>query len=186
MPAVKLERATEADAAAIAALRLAAARELGVRFGAGPWSRASDTVDGVRCEVRGGTVWIARGAAGPVATLRLLDASPWLGEIDFFTPAERAVYLTTMAVAPAQQRRGVGRGCLAAVERLARAWGADAVRLDSFDGPAGAAGFYERCGFRPVKRGEYLGARLVWLERQLEKERGALRGAPREGRRVGA
>lgn len=167
MNKVRLVRATEADAAAVAALRVAAARELGARFGDGPWARASDTIAGVALEARGGTLWIARGEGAVIATLRLLDANPWVCDIGFFTPAERPWYLTSMAVAPAQQRNGVGRACLAEVERIARGWGSDAVRLDSFDAPAGAVGFYEKCGYRPVMRGEYLAVRLVWLEKAV-------------------
>lgn len=148
-------------------MRLAAARGLHARFGNGPWGRASDTVAGVALETLGGSVWVALREGGVIATLRLVHSNPWLCDIGFFSPAERPLYLTSMAVAPAQQRRGVGRACLAEVDRLAREWGCDAVRLDGFDAPAGAVGFYEKCGYRTVNRGEYLGVKLVWLEKAL-------------------
>jgi hypothetical protein len=43
-------------------------------------------------------------------------------------------------------------------------WPADAVRLDAYQGPAGAGGFYERCGFREVGRAAYRGTPLIYFE----------------------
>ena len=162
---VTLEVATAEDAAAIAAVRHAAARELTARFGHGFWSGASDTVEGVRCEIASGEIFLARQGGGVAGTLRLSHRNPWLIAPDFFTAATRPAYLTSMAVAPKWQRQGMGRACLDACVGLLP--GCDALRLDSFDAPAGAMGFYEKCGFVPVRRGAYLGARLVWLERML-------------------
>ena len=182
---VTLERSTAADAAAVTAVRLAAARALGAQFGAGPWSMASDTVAGVTVEVETGAVGQARADGTLLATMRLALENPWLGDTSFFTPARTAVYVTSMAVAPAHQRVGVGRACLVEVERLAQAWQATAIRLDSHDAPAGATEFYRKCGFRVVGRGSYFGTPLVWLERQLDapaetRKRAQLRAAPEE------
>jgi hypothetical protein len=38
-------------------------------------------------------------------------------------------------------------------EMLAAQWRADAVRLDAYQGPAGAGGFYQKCGYRLVHAG---------------------------------
>lgn len=170
METVRLELAGEEDAAAIAALRLAVARDLTAKFGPGVWSLATDTVEGVRIEVRGQTVYLARHDGVVWATLRLADRNPWVGDTSFFTTAARPVYLTSMAVSPTHQRCGIGRACLAAVEKLSRERGAGAIRLDCFDAPAGAAEFYRRCGFTAVHRGLYLGTPLVWLERVWARE----------------
>jgi GNAT superfamily N-acetyltransferase len=166
---VRLELATEEDAAAIAAVRIAAARDLVARYGPGPWGLASDTVDGVRMEVAGSTVFIARGEGTVLATLRLSLNNPWLGDTNFFTPCERAVHLTAMAVSPAHQRQGIGRACLRDVDRIARRWTTGAIRLDSHDAPAGAREFYVRCGYREVARGNYLGTPLIWFERLVSE-----------------
>ncbi len=162
---LRLERATANDAAAIAALRLAAARDLTTRFGEGTWSFAAETVEGVRLDVLSGNVYIARVGGSLRATLRLSRKNPWIGDTDFFTPCERPLYLTSMAVAPGWQRQGIGRACLVDALRLAAELGAEAIRLDSYDANAGAGNFYLRCGFRCVRREEYNGTPLIWFER---------------------
>lgn len=164
---IHLEKATPEDAAAIAALRLAVARDLTERCGEGTWSFASDTVAGVRLELGSAHVFIARVAGSVRATLRLAEKRPWLGPTDFFTPGGRSLYLTSLAVAPAWQGRGLGRACLREAVRIALAWPADAIRLDSYDAPAGAEGFYLRCGFQCVQRADYNGTPLLWFEQLL-------------------
>jgi GNAT superfamily N-acetyltransferase len=167
---VTLERATEEDAAAIAALRVAVSRQLTAQFGQGTWSFAMDTVGGVQVEVQSAQIFVAREAGHLLATLRLSWRNPWLGDISFFTPAARPLYLTSMAVAPAHQRRGIGRQCLDDARRLASELGADALRLDSYDAPAGAGDFYRKCGFREGRRDSYHGTPLIWFETTLTRE----------------
>jgi hypothetical protein len=58
---------------------------------------------------------------------------------------------------------------MASVPALARAWPADAIRLDAYDGPAGAGPFYVKCGYRPTGRVTYRGTALVYFEQLLEK-----------------
>lgn len=163
-----LELATENDAAAIVKVRAAAARELTARFGKGPWSITSDTEAGVRLEVLARQTFIARSGDSVIATLRLSLHNPWLGDTGFFTPREKPIFLTAMAVAPHDQRRGVGRSCLRSVDEIARFRHADSIRLDAHDAPAGAGDFYRKCGYREVHRGDYLGTPLIWFERLLE------------------
>jgi hypothetical protein len=45
-----------------------------------------------------------------------------------------------------------------------RTWPAEALRLDAYDGPAGAGGFYDRCGFRETVKVTYRGTPLVYFE----------------------
>jgi predicted N-acetyltransferase YhbS len=159
--------ATKADAAAIAALRMAAARALTERFGAGTWSFAAESEAGVEAEIQSSTVLFAREEGMVVGTLRLATRNPWMGNIDFFTPCARPIYLTSMAVAPKRQRQGIGRQLLDAAIRAALEMRGQAVRLDSYAGPAGAAEFYLKCGYREVRRGDYNGTALIWFERSL-------------------
>ena len=159
--------ATNADAAAIAALRMAAARRLTERFGAGTWSFAAETEASVQAELRTSTVLFARAEALVVATLRLATRNPWIGNIDFFTPCDRPIFLTSMAVSPKRQGQGIGRQLLFEARRVAREMRGEALRLDSYADPAGAAGFYLKCGFREVRRGDYNGTALIWFETPL-------------------
>ena len=159
--------ATNADAAAIAALRMAAARELTDRFGAGTWSFAAESEAGVQGEIRTSTVLFARDGGLVVGTLRLATRNPWIGNIDFFTPCERPIFLTSMAVTPKRQRQGIGRQLLIEARRVALEMRGQALRLDSYAGPAGAAEFYLKCGFQEVRRGDYNGTALIWFESPL-------------------
>jgi GNAT superfamily N-acetyltransferase len=69
-----------------------------------------------------------------------------------------------MAVHPELQRNGVGRLLLKEAEAIARAWPADAIRLDAFDAEAGAGGFYAKCGWREVGRVTYRKDPLIYFE----------------------
>ena len=161
---LKLEAATPADAVAIAGLRNAVAAELTRRHGSGPWS-GSCTDKGVLFDLRNSHVYLARSRGHIIATLRLATKKPWAIDRKYFTPCERPLYLTSMAVAPDLQRQGLGRQCLEAVTDVARYWPADAIFLDAFDHPAAGAGdFYRKCGYREVGRVTYRGAPLVYFE----------------------
>jgi GNAT superfamily N-acetyltransferase len=102
-----------------------------------------------------------------LTVLRLATRKPWAIDASYFTPVERPLYLTGMAVAVAEQGRGLGREAIADACRVAAGWPADAVRLDAFDAEAGAGGFYARCGFAERGRVAYKGNPLVYYERLL-------------------
>ena len=159
--------ATNADAAAIAALRMATARSLTQSHGAGPWTFALESEASVQAEIRTSTVLFVRDEGQVVGTARLATRNPWLVPTDFFTPCTRPIFLTAMAVAPARQRQGIGRRLLESARRVATELHGEAIRLDSYQGPAGAGDFYMRCGFREVWRGDYNGTPLLWFEHLL-------------------
>ncbi|MGO8813849.1 MAG: GNAT family N-acetyltransferase [Terriglobia bacterium] len=75
--------------------------------------------------------------------------------------------MTGMAVDPDFQHQGVGRLLLKEAEAAARAWPADAIRLDAFNAKAGAGAFYAQCGFREVARVTYKRDPLVYFEMLL-------------------
>jgi GNAT superfamily N-acetyltransferase len=107
---------------------------------------------------------IARANRRIVGTLRLATKKPWAIDTAYFTAAERPLYLTGMAVHPRAQRKGVGRLLLEEAGAVARAWPADAIRLDAFDAEAGAGGFYATCGWREVARVTYKKDPLIYFE----------------------
>ena len=151
------------DSAAVAELRTAAARELTHRFGKGHWS-AETTERGALADLRHAEVWVAREGREIVATFRLATKKPWAIDPSYFTDVKRPIYLTNMAVRPDWQRRGVGRRCLEHAIDRATDWPADAIRLDAYEGDAGAGAFYERCGFRELGRATYRGTPLIYYE----------------------
>jgi len=155
------------DAEDIARVRTLAADELTREYGHGPWS-APATARGVLGTMSNHSrILVARAPEGIVATLRLATRKPWAIDASLFTPVRRPIYLTDMAVAPAFQRRGVGRRLLDEAATVSRAWPGDAIRLDAFDAPAGAGGFYHKCGYRETGRGVYRGTPHIYFERLL-------------------
>lgn len=160
---LNFDDATDADAVAITALYADAAASLTARFGAGHWSRATlvrriDVIPG-RARVR-----VGRLHGHVVSVLRLQTKKPWAIDVANFTPVARPIYLTNMAVAIAQQGRGWGRAALEDARQTAKAWPADAIRLDAYDAVAGAGAFYAKCGYTERGRVTYKGNPLVYFE----------------------
>ena len=166
MPAVttlRFSTATPADAAAIAAVRAAAALKLTRNFGHGHWSSLTHEA-AVRRDMKASTVLVARDRGRIVATLTLATKKPWAIDVTCFTPCKKALYLVNMAVHPRRQRRGIGRALLAEALAAAKQQRANAIRLDAYDAGAGAGEFYRRCGYRPAGGTTYRGVALVYFE----------------------
>jgi GNAT superfamily N-acetyltransferase len=157
--------ATEADVTELVALHDAVADALTARYGEGHWSRHVSAKQ-LLIDLGRGRVRVAREHGRIIATLRLfLRPSP--AHRQWFTHVRRPLFLTHMAVRPDLQGRGLGRRCLADVDRVTRAWPAEAIRLDAYDAAAGAGGFYERCGYRECGRRLYFRAPIIYYERVL-------------------
>lgn len=156
--------ATTADAGAIATLRNAAADHLTARYGFGWWS-GHGSAKAVLPDLRDSKVLLGTHRGRLLATLRLTTRKPWAIDRAYFTPVQRPLYLTSLAVDPAHQRRGLGRQAMDEARRLAEVWPADALMLDAFDHPgAGAGAFYAKCGYREVAHVTYRKARLIYYE----------------------
>jgi len=83
----------------------------------------------------------------------------------------KSARLYSLAVDPAQGRRGVGRALLQACERYARAHGCAALRLEVRYDNASAIALYEKTGYRHFAQcdGYYAdGAAALRFEKRLE------------------
>jgi GNAT superfamily N-acetyltransferase len=162
--------ATTADAGALAELHRFVSVRLTLEYGHGFWS-ASPSERAIVSDMRkpkfSRTMTVRLNGRGIVGVLRLATKKPWAIDISCFTPAPRPLYLTGMAVHPDLQRQGVGRLLMKEAEAAARAWPADAIRLDAFDAPAGAGPFYAKCGYREVAHVVYKNDPLVYYELKL-------------------
>jgi len=118
--------------------------------------------------IRDGNVFVARRRGTVIASLVLTPKKPWAIDASYFTPVRLPLYLLGMAVAPELQRTGIGRKCLISAEKIAVAWPAQAIRLDAFDLPTGAGGFYRHRGYREVGRVVYRQTPLVYYEHLLD------------------
>lgn len=155
--------ATLADVPTIAALQNASAGALTARFGEGHWSSLG-TERGAALAQRHARVRVGRSGRHILTVLRLAKKKPWAIDVSYFTPVKRPLYLTGMAVSVAHQGEGLGRLAIADALAVARAWPADAIRLDAYDAEAGAGSFYAKCGFRERGRVIYKGDPLVYYE----------------------
>jgi GNAT superfamily N-acetyltransferase len=160
------EPGTTEDAAALAALQTAVADHLTRQHGRGPWS-AQTSEKGVLRAMRKAKVFVARAGTEIVATLGLTTTKPWAMDTSYFAACRQPLYLLAMAVSPAKQRQGIGKRCFEEATAIARAWPADAIRLDAFDAEAGAGPFYARCGCTEVGRVSYRNTPLIYYELQL-------------------
>jgi GNAT superfamily N-acetyltransferase len=163
---VKFRDARPEDVGAISGLQNAAAGALTARFGPGHWSTLT-TEHGVALGLRHARVRVGRDGRRILTVLRLATKKPWAIDITHFTPVKRPLYLTGMAVSVEAQGRGLGRLAIEDAFGVARAWPADAIRLDAYDAEAGAGGFYARCGFSERGRGAFKGNPLVYYEHLL-------------------
>jgi len=154
------------DAAEIYDLRVAVAQKLTEEFGRGFWS-SFGTIRSAELAIRKVRVYVVRRGRRIVGSLQLQTRKPWAIDVAHFTPCKRPLYLTGMMVAPDMQRKGIGRRMLIEAAAIARAWPADAIRLDAFDAPAGAGDFYANCGYQERGRVVYRGDPLVYYEQIL-------------------
>ncbi len=158
--------ATSADVEAVVSLRAAVANDLTARHGRGHWSSVGSDKSVLR-DIRTSEVILAWDDRLPVGTARLATKRPWAINPAYFTPAGKALYLTDMAVAPRWQGQGIGRRCLEQARAVAAEQEAIAIRLDAYDGPAGAGGFYAKCGFKERGRVSYRATHLIYYEMLL-------------------
>lgn len=160
---VKLQVATTVDVADVVSLRIAVNQHLTSQYGKG-FRSGSVTEKGVLFAMRLAKVYVARHRSRLIATLTLSTRKPWAIDKKYFSASERPLYLTSMAVSPDEQLKGVGRLCIEEARRIAWNWPADDIRLDAWDCEAGAGEFYRRCGFREVGRATYRTAPLIYFE----------------------
>jgi GNAT superfamily N-acetyltransferase len=158
--------ATPSEVEAVVRLRAAVAHDLTERHGRGHWSSVGSDKSVLR-DIRTSQVILAWEDSVAVGTARLATKRPWAINPAYFTPASKALYLTDMAVMPRWQGQGIGRRCLEQAKAVAAGQEAIAIRLDAYDGPAGAGAFYAKCGFAERGRVSYRSTRLIYYEMLL-------------------
>jgi ribosomal protein S18 acetylase RimI-like enzyme len=163
---VTVSTARISDARAITALRTAVARDMTERFGKGHWSSCPTESSALR-ELRTSHVLVARRGKKIIGTVRMATQKPWAIDSSYFADVPKAIYIHGLAVASDSRGSGVARRLMVAIEKAARSWPADSLRLDAYDHEAGAAPFYLKCGFREVGRRTYRKVPLIYLEKLL-------------------
>jgi GNAT superfamily N-acetyltransferase len=159
--------ATVADIPELVTLRLAVDADQERRFGRERWWTTISEKSVAR-GLKSSRVLVAHQQRKIIGTIRMETKKPWAIDLRYFTPVCKAVYLHDVDVAPDRQRSGIGRALVERAKTVARQWPVEAIRVDTYDGPAGAESFYRKCGFAEVGRAVYRGVPLVYLECVLD------------------
>jgi GNAT superfamily N-acetyltransferase len=165
---VSIHLATTDDAEAIAEVITAAAQDLTDKHGPGHWSAVA-TKKGILYNMGKARVLVAKVDDKVVGTLRLSSSRPWIIDPAYFTPVYRPIYLVDMAVRPGYQLIGVGRALIEQAKAMVAALKGDSIRLDAYEGIAGAGGFYEKCGFTEMGHIQYKKVPHIYFEWLTEK-----------------
>lgn len=160
-PAVSV--AVGGDAAELAALRGAVARDMTQRYGEGAWSKPASDAD-IEQQLNASRVLVARKDGEIIGTVRLAKAIPWAIDVSAFTKVSSALYVLGLAVAPDLRGQGIGRCLMDEAKETVRAGTAEALWLDAYEHAAGAGPFYLKCGFRPVGRTMHREMPLMYYE----------------------
>ena len=181
---LRCERAAADAVAPLQAILAACGADLRDRLGLRYWDppypldqMQRDAVERAVYAVYAGEQLAATFTAGTTPPYSYYETADWL------EPAARALYISRLGVLPELQGRGIGVGCLAAIERLARDGSCAAVRFDAFAGHPAVLRFYERAGYE--RRGMATwqdGAQGVLFEKHLPGSTAVIVGEEREGR----
>jgi GNAT superfamily N-acetyltransferase len=164
---VTLRNAGLGDIKLVRSILAAAADDLTARFGQGHWSGAR-TMETLKAYAERGELYLIEANSTAAGTLRLTDRKIGFYHNAWFArPDDPAGYLLDMAVHPDHQRLGIGHRAMQMMERLAQQAGLQAVRLDAYQGPAGAGAFYRKCGYAMVHTGDMRGVGLEYFEKLL-------------------
>jgi GNAT superfamily N-acetyltransferase len=110
----------------------------------------------------------ARESGETVATFTASRDAPSYFDLSLWErSAEPSLYLARLTVLPRFRHRGIGRVCVAAVERMALERACRSVRLDAVEQHAELLGWYLGLGYREICRYEAHGNRMVGLEKSV-------------------
>ena len=155
------------DARHVREIRLRAAEHLTGRYGVGHWSGVS-TLRTLKKHALESSIFAVESAGTMVGTFTLSEKKIGFYRKSWFAnPEDAAIYLTDMAIDPAEQRKGTGRWCMVQIESIAQSRGILEVRFDAYDAPAGAGAFYRKCGYTRVHWGSIGSTALEYYEKSL-------------------
>jgi len=103
-----------------------------------------------------------------VATFTLSrDVPPFCDSSLWSKAGEPALYMTHLAVRPGDQRRGIGRRCVAHAEHICSVEGLRSLRFDALAEHEALLRFYARLGFLEVGRYEVFAREMVAFEKRI-------------------
>jgi len=169
---VRIRPASIADVEALHAILVECGFDMRDRLGLAHWVPAYPRQLFEEQAKEGEVYWIGvRENDNPVATFTASQEAPaYLNPSLWDSGGEPSFYLTRLAVLPRFQRRGIGRACIGAVERLALERDCRSVRLDAAEQHARLLNWYVKLDYREVGRYEALGNRMVGFEKLITSQ----------------
>lgn len=162
---LRIRRYQPADRAAVRQLHEVALRAVGAHAGRGPWDDDLDDIEGAY--LRDGGEFLVGLHAGRLVAMGALRPG-----------TDGRAELKRMRVLPELQGHGFGQAILDALERRARALGFSVLHLDTSTRQEAARGLYAKNGYREVRRAEWRGLELIFMEKRLDGEASAEPGRP--------
>ena len=147
MPPLTLHKATPDEIEPLQEIVRLCGEDIGARYGLTFWV-PPPPIEMMRRHAAEKAVYAVMDGDEAVATFTF-GLSGWPDEsVSFWADASRrAAYLSRLAVLPDRQGQGIGRWCLAEVERLAREQDCRAIRLDAIRAFALPIALYRRAGY---------------------------------------
>ena len=147
MPTLTLHKADHDEIEPLQEIVRLCGEDIGARFGLTFWT-PPPPIELMRRHAAENAVYAVMDGDQPVATFTFgLSGWPEQSEPFWANAGHRAAYLSRLAVRPDRQAEGIGRWCLAEVERLAREQGCRAIRLDAIRALAPPIALYRRLGY---------------------------------------
>ena len=165
MPTLTLHKAAPNEIEPLQEIVRLCGEDIGTRFGLTFWS-PPPPIEMMRRHAAEKAVYAVQNGGAAVATFTLgLSGWPEQSEAFWTDPDHRAAYLSRLAVRPDRQGQGIGRWCLAEVERLAREQDCRAVRLDAIRAFAPPIALYRWLGYE--ERGVVVWTNWYGVPREL-------------------
>ncbi len=159
---IRLTAAVPADAEAILGLY-----QSQIGFGTSDWDETYPTMAFIEADIAASLLFIARDGADIIAAVSMTFDEEY-ASLPCWTPA-KAVYFARLCVRPALQGRGLAKSVLARAETIARASGADGIRLLCAKTNGAARRLYEHVGYTRCGECAYYDTDFFCFEKKLQK-----------------
>ena len=169
MTTVSIRLAIPAELTMIRKQSAAAAADLVNKHGQGRW-QVIPTRSSLSRYLESDTLFVIEKEASVVGTFCFVTRKIVFYRKGWFAfPDDPAGYLINMAIDPQYQRLGVGRQVMNELGKLAGRMKLLAIRLDAYQGAAGAGEFYRKCGCLLVHEGKVGDVGLEYYEKVLRE-----------------
>jgi len=173
---VTFRLAIPSDAKAIFTMRLESAADLTRKLGIGHWSRES-RISSIKERINLSdqtnpqrlSLYVAQSGTGEILGSVCVSSFPpgfWKRQ-HWLSPKANGLGVFNLVVPPRYQRQGIGSFLMAEVEKLAKVYGIEFVRLDAYTSNSESRSFYQALGYQERLEMNLRGVGLVMIEKRI-------------------